>query len=65
MEKTARPIQPQNEKETRLARTIPPRKASENHISGSRVINDSGMRVVVEGFTACIVVFHHSIEFIG
>ena len=55
------PVHIQIERETKLARTIPARNASENHISGSWV-NCSCMRLDVEGVAACIDVFHHSIE---
>src|SRR6266511_1101895 len=56
MAKTVSAIQTQMENDTRLARTIPARKASENHISGSRDIC-SCTRFHVRGFVACIVPF--------
>ena len=40
----------------RLAKMIPARKASENHIKGSRETSSS-MRLKIEGFAACIVPF--------
>ncbi len=51
-----------SEKETSLPSTIPARKAMANHISGSRVVNKSGMRLVGVVSAACISAFHHSIE---
>ena len=48
---------PKMDRGTRLARTMPPRKASENHTSGSRVVNCSSIRLEVGGFAACIVSF--------
>src|SRR5687768_479955 len=58
------PTHIQIEREIKLARTIPMRNASENHISGSWV-SCSCMRLGLEGIAACIVVFHHSIELKG
>ena len=43
------PAHIQIERETKLARTIPARNASENHISGSWVVNWSFNRDVVGG----------------
>jgi hypothetical protein len=63
--KTVIEIQAQIESETKLAKTIPPRKASENHISGSCVVSRSCMRFDAGVFAACIDGFHHSIELHG
>jgi hypothetical protein len=52
-------------REIRLASTIPARNASENHISGSRVVSCSCMRLDMGELAACIVVFHDSIELNG
>jgi hypothetical protein len=57
MEKAVSAIHVQMGTVTRLARTIPARKRSENHRSGSREVKDSGMRPRLEGFAACIVLF--------
>jgi hypothetical protein len=65
IETTISAIQTKIWKERRLAKTIPAKKASENHTSGSRVVSCSCKRLIVEGFAACIGVFHHSIELIG
>ena len=59
------PAHIQIEREIKLARTIPARNASENHISGSFVVNCSCMRLDAEELAACIDVFHHSIELMG
>ena len=59
------PAHIQIEREIKLAKTMPARKASENHISGSCVVNCSCMRLDVDELAACIVVFHHSIELKG
>src|SRR4026208_1594033 len=61
--KTKRAIHTKIWRDTRLARTIPARKASENHTSGSRVVSCSCMRLRGGVSAACIDVFHHSIEF--
>jgi len=54
----------QMDKETRLARTIPARNASENHISGRCVVNWScNCDADVGGLAACIGAFHDSINF--
>ena len=52
-------------REIRLARTIPARNAMENHTNGSFVDNPPWIRIIVEGFSVCIVDFHDSIELNG
>ena len=65
MARTVREIQTQIESETRLAKTIPARKTSENHINGSCVVSRSDMRLDVGGLAACIDGIHDSIELHG
>ena len=59
------PVHIQIEREAKLARTIPARNASENHISGSCVVSRSWIGLDVGGFAACIDGFHDSIELDG
>ena len=50
-------IQVHTESESRLAKTIPAMKASENHISGSCVVSRSGMRDAKGGFISVPIEF--------
>ena len=63
MASAAEASQVQSDRETRLPRTIPVRKTSENHISGGCVVKRS--RKDVGGFAACIDAFYHSMELDG
>ena len=65
IERLMRAIQTKMCRESRLAKTIPARKASENHTKGSRVVSCSCIRLGGEVFATCIVIFHHSIELNG